>query len=172
MSIQKQKDYYYARFHFSFAPTEKGVAGAAQKLLQRCNHSIPKTPFPLSSIRLFLIPQLYEWLQTQTLTMASAELIEANEQWGNKHPYYFIKFDQTEKVVATLQLYMPSKVASMQFHYHSEQFDEYYSFAQAYPRTQRNWMFWNRQMALEEICHRLRERNYEAIDYSTQLIPE
>lgn len=174
--IQKQTDYYHARFHFSPPPkSERGIAGAAEKLLQQCKYRRDDDP-PLSlsvgpPMRFYMIPQLFEWLTTHTVTMKSTTLVEPQERNDNKYAYYHVELDQTDRVIATLQSY-PNQILSLQFHYHSLQFDEYYMFACAYPKTIRSSLFWNRQQALEEICHRLRERNFQAIDYSTLLIPE
>lgn len=172
--FQKQKRYYHARFYFAFAPDEGGgIKGAQEKLLQRCNHEyridFDSPAPPISPLRMFGTLQLFEYLQAVTLNPSGCQFLETNEQ--NKHPTYLMTFENS-RIVATLQRFLPSNTDSMTFHYHSMQYDEYYAFASAYAATVRTCAFWSRQDAMAEMFHRLRERRWEAIDYTTALIPE
>lgn len=172
MSIQKQKDYYHARFHFSASPKEPFKA-AADKLLQRCNHphSSSQEQARKQPLRLFLVPQLMEHLEGTELKPTSIEFIEVNTLWGNKYPYYYVTFD-IPRLVGTFVRHLPACVDVFTLHHHSKQFDEFYKFTGMHAGTVRSCNFWDRQSAMSEIFLRCRERKFCPIDYSTQLIPE
>jgi hypothetical protein len=175
--LQKQANYHDARFSFS-VPYHSTPASHVNKLLQHCKyHPIPGSPLSdratdqTEPLKFYLITQLYRLFITTPL---SIEHQEFNEQ-KPEYPYYILRVHPRFLVTITQDIRNRAAIW-LTAYYHSLQFDEYYSFANAYPPIPRPFNFFDpyepAQLVCETIIPTRMTHIWRVQDYSATLIPQ
>lgn len=188
MSVQKQKDFYHARFSYSLA-RGRTCRQAEEHYLQCCNKrdnpspplSEPAPPVPL---KFYLLSQVYAlFMQAgEQMNITGQEFHECDDPTrdrGYSFPYY--TFNVHPRFIVSVHCQIQNRAVWLTAHYLSEQFDEYYSFASAYPSLAPApapaFNFFNTGDALTLVVERIliksrRESAWKLQDYSTVLIPQ